>query len=80
MPALAEPLVSRLLQDWIRRLRVLLQQGASVEGSPEEQQLSMLMNQYAHVSPAPCKMWVLRKQALAVQKVGAMTPSGSYVD
>ena len=38
-----------LPQDWIRRLRALLQQGAAVEGSPEEEQLSRLMNQYAQV-------------------------------
>ena len=29
---------------------MLLQRGASVEGSPEEEQLSLLMNQYAQVS------------------------------
>ena len=41
-----------LAQDWIRRLRVLLQQGATIEGSPEQQQLNWLMEQYAQVCSA----------------------------
>ena len=38
-----------LLQDWIRRLRALLQQGADVDGSLAQEQLSWLMEQYAQV-------------------------------
>ena len=36
-----------LWQDWIRRLRALLQQGADVEGSLAQEQLNWLMEQYA---------------------------------
>ena len=36
-------------QDWIRRLRALLQQGADVEGSLAQEQLNWLMEQYAQV-------------------------------